>query len=123
MPAYLLFIRFGLGFSDLQQILDSAPPALLTYPLTQLKVHVFHYLPVYLSPDAVRQAPLITPAQSVLEPLVIAGGLMIASSLLFAWRARQTRPLIAFAVASYWLLLAPTSSVLATHAMAVHYRL
>ncbi|MEC9072548.1 MAG: tetratricopeptide repeat protein [Myxococcota bacterium] len=121
--AYLAVVRYGLGFSDMNQIVDGGLDSVFTYPLTQLKVHVFHYLPVYFLPWLVRQAPQVEAVQTALDPLVILGGLGILFSVVYAWRIRVSLPVVSFLILAYWLLFAPTSSVVPTHAMAVHYRL
>jgi tetratricopeptide (TPR) repeat protein len=119
--AYLLFTRFVLGFSDAEKlIVESA--GTFEYPLTQLRLHLFHYLRNVFWPFSLRAEASITPATWT-DPGVWAGAALVAGSLGWAALRRRRRPLAAFCVAAYWILPLLTSSVLPLRRFATDYRL
>ncbi|MEM7311073.1 MAG: tetratricopeptide repeat protein [Planctomycetota bacterium] len=104
------------GFSDADQLVIDRSP--LEYPLAQAQVHLFYYLRNAVWPFALRplpEFPLHT-WQAVL------GGLVVAVSLVWAWRARRRAPAAALGVLFYWLLFSLTSSVIPLRSLATDYR-
>lgn len=116
------FTRYGLEFSDLQQIAAARSVFSLEYLLTQLQLHLLHYGRNFAWPFYIRQMPAVDMADSVFEPGVVAGLLFVAVTLWSAWKVRQSAPLLSFCILSYWTLLAPTSSFLPLHFPVVDYR-
>ena len=113
----LATIRFGVGFSDAGNVIpDGLGP--MEYARTQLQVHVQHYLATLIWPTSVRQAAGVTANGT----LAAVGALVIAGSLVVAWRVRRRSPLISLGILFWWGFLALTSSVIPTHHDAVHYR-
>ena len=117
---YLCFVRYGVGFSDADQLVVARTP--FEYPLTELRLHLFHYArnlvwPIYLHP-----LPEIQAATSAADIGVLLGALFIALSLSTAWRNAGARPLIAFAVFAYFAWLSMTSSVIPMRSFAEDYR-
>ena len=119
--AVLLAIRYGVGFSDLGNV-SPGTGAARSYATTQLRVHIEHYLSNLVWPVAVRQGPSVTVPTGMTDPMVLLGGATVLVSLGIAWWQRRRHPIAALAVAVWWILLAPTSSVVPTHHLAVHYR-
>jgi len=118
--AFLALVRFGLDFSDADQLLIKRAP--FEYPLTELRVHLFHYgrnlfFPLYLSP-----LPAIDGATSPLELGVLSGGAFVALCLYIALTQARRRPLLSFCVLAYFAWLAMTSSILPMRSFAEDYR-
>lgn len=119
--AYVLFTRLVLGFSDAGKLIVESAGA-FEYPLTQLRLHLFHYLRNAFWPFSLRAEVYITPATWT-DPGVWAGGALVAGSLGWAALRRKRWPLAAFCVAAYWILPLLTSSVLPLRRLATDYRL
>ncbi|MHC4549499.1 MAG: tetratricopeptide repeat protein [Planctomycetota bacterium] len=62
-------------------------------------------------------------SETLLEPGVIAGGLVIAGLLVAAWRVRKERPLVSLGIVWFLVALAPTSSVLPLNQVMNEHRL
>ncbi len=118
--AHFSYLKFILGFSDFQQTAPFMSP--WTYPLTQAKVHLTHYIFNFFWPWFIRQAPYVEPAESLFEPWVFFGIIFILATLLVAWRMRRENPLLTFCILGYWTMIAPFSSFISLHYFAVHYR-
>jgi tetratricopeptide (TPR) repeat protein len=86
----------------------------LTYLMTQLKYHLFHYLRNFTWPFHVRALPS-TSSGMASDPRVWIGAAAIAASLVAAWLIRRRSPVVSFAILGYWLMFSLTSSVLLTH--------
>ena len=93
------------------------------YALTQLKVHLWFYLADAVWPLRVRLLPEVQPVASPFDPAALSGLALVLASLYLAWRFRARRPLVSLCILAYWLLLAPTSSVIALKELATPYRL
>jgi tetratricopeptide (TPR) repeat protein len=117
--AFFAWTRF-LGFSD-AAMLVVRDRSWVAYALTELKVHVFHYLRNAVWPLALRPLPDVAESGGG-DPRALLGGAFVAASLVLAWRARRRRPELAFAVLAYWALFAPTSSVIPLRSFAADYR-
>ncbi len=115
------FAALVLDFSALAQVQQGGPP-FWWYPLTQATVHLFHYLTNFFWPFPIRMAAAVEPARGLLEPQVLLGLAVIGAAFFAAWRVRRTAPILAFSIAGYWVLMAPESSILPLHHLAVHYR-
>ncbi len=119
---YLAFVRIVVGFSGFANVVGRGQGGPLGYLWTQLKVHLFEYLPLVAWPLPVRQAPHVEPVVSWFDPAAIAGAVFLIGTLYLAWRLRQRQPLVAMAILSWWILLALTSSMIPMIAVSVHYR-
>lgn len=120
--AFMAYTRLVLGFSDFQNVVGAMRGSVWTYPLTQLKLHLFEYMRNFVWPFMIRQAPQVEPAQGFGQPEVLMGAAFIAATLLAAWRLRRNAPLIAFCILAYWTLMIPEASILPLHHLAAHYR-
>jgi tetratricopeptide (TPR) repeat protein len=116
----LAFTRIVLGFSDLEQALAEGNGFL--YPLTQIKLHLFHYLRNFLWPFEIRGMPYVQRVISPLDPRMLAALAFIVATLWAAWLARRRAPIIAFAILAYWASILPESSFLPLHHWAADYR-
>ncbi len=120
VAAYVGYGAFVLGF--VESATAQGPESSLVYGLTQLRVHLTHYLANWVWPWKLGAAPAVDVAHSLTSLSVWSGLLLIVASLVaaFVWRRRQ--PLLTFSILSYWVMLAPTSSVLPLHHFVAHYR-
>jgi tetratricopeptide (TPR) repeat protein len=119
--AYLVWTRWGLGFSETAGLDQAIEPTV--YGLTQLKVHLFHYMKNLVWPFEMRALPLIEPVREISDWQALSGGAFVAASLALAWWLRRRSPIVAFAIATYWVLLALTSTVFPLHTLARDHRL
>lgn len=120
--AFFAWTRLGLKFSDVANAVAPLEGTAYRYALTQARLHLFHYLRNYAWPFWMRPAPLIEPAAGLLDPAVLAGLLLVGTSLAAAWIWRRRAPLAAFAVLAYWISMAVESSVLPLFLWASDYR-
>ncbi|NLI47699.1 MAG: tetratricopeptide repeat protein [Acidobacteria bacterium] len=122
VAAFFAWTRFGLQFSDWSQAMAGPSGAAATYALTQLRLHLLHYLPNFLWPFAIRLAPEVSRATGWMDGAVWAGLVLVIGSvtLAFAWRRRA--PAAAAVVLGYWILQVPESSVFPLHLMVSDYR-
>ncbi len=119
--AFLAYSKFALGFSDLSNVVrEGGSP--VGYALTQLRLHLVHYLRNFFWPLPIRQSPLVAESGSIFEPETAAGLALLIGSLAVAWRFRKRNPLVAFCIGAYWVLLLPESSIFPFHHLAVDYR-
>ena len=118
---FFAWTEIALAFSDAGNLL-SARASIFEYPLTQLKVHLFHYLRNFAWPFQMRALPRIEAVESFLDPRALIAGAFILGSLFLAWFWRQRNPLLAFSILAYWVLLSLTSSVFPLHQFAYDYR-
>jgi tetratricopeptide (TPR) repeat protein len=118
---FFALTEWVLGFSDVEQVRAGGTSA-WHYGLTQVRLHLVHYIWNALWPWEMHLDPLVSPAKSLLDLGVVGGSLVILGSLGIAvWQWRR-RPLLAFSILGYWVALAPTSSVIPFHHLAVDYR-
>ena len=111
----LAFAKFGLDFSDYGNVVTGeAGP----YAAAQLQHHVFHYLRNFVWPFPIRLAAHDT----IVLWQQIVGAVCIVGSFSLAWIWIRRRPLVAFGIFGYWVMLALTSSVLPFHSDIVPYR-
>ncbi len=115
------FTRMFLGFSDLGQAL-AEPGAALGYLLTQVKLHLFHYLRNLVWPFEIRGLPYVKQVKSVLDPQMLVALAFIGATITVAWLVRRRVPVIAFAIFAYWATMLPESSFLPLHRIAADYR-
>ncbi len=118
---FLTFTRIILGFSDLDQALSGAGPS-FWYLLTQIRLHLFHYLRNLAWPFAIRGMPYVRPVASVLDPQMLIALACIGTTVAAAWLVRRRAPVLAFAIFAYWATMAPESSFLPLHQWASDYR-
>ena len=62
-------------------------------------------------------------SETLLEPGVIAGGLVIVGLLVTAWRVRKQRPLVSLGIVWFLVALAPTSSIIPLNQVMNEHRL
>jgi Flp pilus assembly protein TadD len=62
-------------------------------------------------------------SETLLEPGVIAGGLVVLGLLVAAWRVRRQRPLVSLGIVWFLVALAPTSSILPLNQVMNEHRL
>lgn len=120
---FVLWTKYGLKFSDLDKLdpgeLDRVP---FEYTLTQLEVHLTHYLRNVVWPFRLRPLPEIEGVTTWLDIGVLLGAGVILSSLLLAWLLRRRAPVASWCIAAYWILFGLTSSVIPLRSMATDYR-
>ncbi len=92
------------------------------YPLTMLKAHVFYYGRNIVWPFEMRALASFDLATSLADVRVIIGVVAIAATLVVAWRCFSRMPLMTFAIVSYWLFFALTSSVFPFRYIVTDYR-
>ena len=92
------------------------------YPLTMAKAHLFYYGRNYVWPFEMRALASFPLVGSVLESGVLIGLLAIASTLAVAWWCRRRMPIVSFAILSYWLFFALTSSIFPFRYIVTDYR-
>lgn len=120
VAALFAWIRFGLGVADeVSEIGGTSTPWL--YGLTMLELHFFYYLRNFLWPFVMRTLPDI-PMAPGLDWKVLIGGLFIFSTLVLAWRLKNRAPAACWTILAYWVLFAPTSSILPYRFIATDYR-
>jgi tetratricopeptide (TPR) repeat protein len=115
------FTRFILGFSDLDQALAD-PGSSFGYLLTQVKLHLFHYLRNLVWPFEIRGLPYVKQVKSVLDPQMLVALAFIGATIAVAWLVRRRAPVMAFAIFAYWATMLPESSFLPLHRIAADYR-
>jgi tetratricopeptide (TPR) repeat protein len=121
VAVYFSWTKFGLHFSAVQQVLSESGALSVTYPLTQLWVHLV-YLANAVWPFAIREMPAVAPAAGPFDLRVMAGLLVVLASGGIAWRLRRTQPIVSFAIVAYWVLLLPESSILPLYHLRNDYR-
>lgn len=94
----------------------------LSYPLTMASAHLFYYMKNFLWPFEMRALAQFDMADGVLATEVLIGGGFIVLSLLLALYWWKRSPLATFSILSYWILFAPTSSVLPMLYVVTDYR-
>jgi len=57
----------------------------LDYPLTQLKLHLFHYSRNFIWPFLIRRLPFVEPVKSLLDLGAMVGGGFVLATLCLAW--------------------------------------
>jgi tetratricopeptide (TPR) repeat protein len=119
---FFLFTRVALEFSDAENVFYRGRASRWEHPLTQAKLHLFHYLRNFIWPFPIRQLPYVEAARSLLDARVLAGLAFISATILAAWRLRATFPLLAFCILGYWTMMLIESSFLTLHHFAVDYR-
>lgn len=114
---FLLFVRFGLNFSDYGNVVSTKMSS-AEYGARQLQHHVFHYLCNFVWPLPIRQGgedPIAAWKQA-------AGLLVIVGAFVLAWRCHRRQPLVSFSIGGYAAMLALTSTVIVFHSEIVAYR-
>lgn len=122
VAAFFAWTRFGLQFSDWSQAMAGPPGAAATYALTQLRLHLVHYLPNFAWPFAIRLAPDVGRAAGWMDGAVWAGFVLVIGSVVLAFAWRRRTPAAAAAVLGYWILQVPESSVFPLHLVVSDYR-
>ncbi len=118
--AFMLMIKYALDFSDITNT-NSYTRNYFSYAISQTKVHL-HYLYSYINPQIIRPFPELNLPNSLWNIEVILGLVTILGSISLAIYLRKKHALISWCILSYWLLLAPTSSVYPLIHEAMPYR-
>ncbi|MGH2343963.1 MAG: hypothetical protein ACRDG4_01975, partial [Chloroflexota bacterium] len=119
---HIVYIDRYLNFAALPDAPNISADALWTYPLTQAKLSLFHYLANFAWPFNIRQIPVEPTMNSMQDPAVAIGLIFIAATLVGAWLMRRANPLMAFCILAYWIAQSPESSVTPMLHNAVDYR-
>jgi protein O-mannosyl-transferase len=117
---FFLLTERVLGFSDVVRV-AATKYTTWHYALTQTRLHLTHYLRNMAWPWSMHPDPGVAPAAGV-EVGVALGAAVILATLVLAALAWRRRPLLTLCILYYWLLLAPSSSVLPFHHLAADYR-
>lgn len=117
----LAFERLAFPGVLLGNVHSSVRTAPWDYLATQLDLHWSRYLWQFLWPYGIRMHPEVT-LGSLSSWRAWVGLVLVGGSLTWACQRRARSPLPAFCVAAYWILVAPTSSVLPLKWAAVDYR-
>ncbi|HVA92586.1 MAG TPA: hypothetical protein VNL71_22420, partial [Chloroflexota bacterium] len=96
--------------------------AIWTYPLTQARLSVFHYLTNFAWPFNMRLMPVEPTANSLQAPGVLIGIAFIVGTLIGARLLRRASPLLAFCILGYWIAQSAESSIVPMLHNAVDYR-
>jgi tetratricopeptide (TPR) repeat protein len=121
---FFVYTTTALGFSDAAQLGlgRSGLGPYVEYGATQLAMHVTHYLRNVVWPLPMRPLPAIAAVSGPADVRLWIGALVVGGTLVAAWRWRRRRPVLAFSILAYWLMFAPTSSVLPFRRLAADYR-
>lgn len=92
-----------------------------SFAWVQPRVHLQHYLANFVLPWRLRLGPGEPPGGPH-DPWTWACLALLAALVLWAWRARRRRPLVAFAGLAYLVMLVPSSSVHPLPLPVAHYR-
>jgi multiple sugar transport system permease protein len=120
--AHLAYVALYLHFTLLPDAPNIGGDAVWTYPLTQVRLSVLHYLANFAWPFNLRQMAVEPTIYTLQDAGVIVGGVVIAASLIGARLLRRREPLLAFCLLGYWLMQAPESSIEPMLRNAVDYR-
>jgi Flp pilus assembly protein TadD len=118
---FALWTRVVLGYSDLENTVGPEAGGPLGYALAQTRAHLVYFLN-FVWPVNMRQMPLLTPPAGWIDPTVALTAVIVAASLILAWRLRRTQPFVAFCIVAYWILMAPESSVVPLYHLRSDYR-
>lgn len=120
MAAFLLWVRYGLSFSDLDQTVVERQ--FFDFPRTQLALHLVHYARNFVWPFAMRPLPDVALRESWGDATVWAGFAAIAGAGFVAWHFRRRAPLVTLAIAAYFVSVGPTTSLVSMRQLAADYR-
>ncbi len=118
---FFVYTNWLLDFSDVSQLKSEHGQASLYSLPTQARIHFEDYLPNFLFPYLIHiqaQAQYV----SYSDPRALAALVMLAGTVMLAWILRKRHPLISFSILAYWIMLAPTSSVIPFHTIRADYR-
>ncbi|MFC1566981.1 tetratricopeptide repeat protein [bacterium] len=119
-----VYPKLFLNFTDFQS-LPKGLDKYIGYPFTQVRVHLFTYLPKFLVPFKLR---IHTDSYAQIRNLglfdrkVFLGLIFIFSTLTAAWRLRKKNPLMSFSILAYWTFFIPSSSIIPLFYTRVDYR-
>jgi multiple sugar transport system permease protein len=109
--ANLAYVDGYLHFAALPDAPNISSDATWTYPQTQARLSVLHYLPNFAWPFNMRAVPVQATIDNLLDPGVVLGLIVIIATLIAAWFLRRFNPLLAFCILAYWIAQSPESSV------------
>ena len=92
------------------------------YPLTMMKAHLLYYGRNYVWPFRMRALASFPLVDTLAEPGVLLGLAVIVVTFAAAWWCRNRMPLASFAILSYWLFFALTSSIFPFRFVVTDYR-
>jgi tetratricopeptide (TPR) repeat protein len=116
---YLTFVLGGVAVAayllvHLGHSVGSRAPGNLSvhdYFLTELRV-IVRYVQITFLPAGLNLAYDVRPSVALLEPAVIASGIILLGIAAFGWWLRKRSPVAAFSIFWFFITLAPTSSVI-----------
>jgi len=118
--AFFAYVSLVLNHSEID-VVRSNEYTPVVYGATQLKLHLFRYMPNFVWPFPISQGPEVAVA-GPLDPAALAGAVFVLLTLSAAWLARRTLPVVTFCVLAYWALLIPEASIFPLWAVATDYR-
>ncbi len=118
--AFFVWTELGLQFADRSRVVTQQPWT--TYAITQLAVHTGEYLASFVWPFGLRMHPAVVMRNSLLEPSVLVGAVVIMAAAALVWVLRRRHPLISFGVAAYAILMSLEGSVFPFVWPVVYYR-
>ena len=107
---HFLYIDAYLHFTALPDAPVFGFNAEWTYPLTQARLSVVHYLANFAWPFNLQQVPVVATVQTLQDAGVLVGLAFIVGTVVSAWHLRHSRPLLAFCMLAYWIAQSPESS-------------
>ncbi len=120
---FVLWTKFALRFSDVGNLLATEPGERWIYFMTQLRLHLFHYIRNFFWPFKIRAIPFDGFVESPLDLGMIIAAIFIIGTLVVAWMLRKRAPIVSFCIGAYWSMFALTSSILPIHQFAADYRM
>lgn len=120
--AYFFYTKHVLNFSDIETLPQRNAATMLTYGLTQAKLHLFQYMANFVWPIPIRLGPGVEMSTGFGDVRALLGLAFIAATLVGAVVAWRHCPLLSFSILAYWLLIAPESSIIPMFQPATHYR-
>jgi tetratricopeptide (TPR) repeat protein len=93
------------------------------YLMTQVKLHLFHYIRNFLWPFKIRAMPYVQPVESLSNPKMLIALFFILATLIVGWLIRKRAPIVAFSIFAYWVMMALESSFLPLLRLSADYRL
>ena len=117
-----LWVQFFVRFSVVENALAEGFRTSVVYLMTQIKLHLFHYLRNFLWPFEVRGIPFVEKVETPQDVHMLLGLLFIIGTLGAGWRLRHRSPVVSFCIFAYWVMMSLESSVLPLHRLAADYR-
>jgi len=120
--AHIFYIDWYLNFASLPDSPSIPADAVWTYPLTQARLSVLHYLPNLAWPFNIHMVSVEPIMNNLQDGGVLFGLFLIIGTLIVAGLLRRRSPLAAFCILGYWIAQSPESSVTPMLHNVVDYR-